>query len=357
MSDFRPTIEDHRDGGFLLSCLGVLKAALVDNRLHRSHRLILVSLVERSNSKTCTAWPSRMTIAADTDLEPKTVSNKLSELIAWGYVKTERAPIEEGARVLTQYTFPTRYDVDEMRKQIAIYCDSIRSGSSPRAGKSEAQKFPAGGEVPCGRGTKVPRGRGTEAMEFPAGGEVPCGRGTKVPRGRGTEAMEFPAGGAKSSPPAGHGNLYKGTRSEEGDFVAPQAMAKTAPTDLFGGRGPTVGVVYPTALLDAINRGRAKETAEVLIEAVNAEITAKAPPELIARALRDAVAAAFAADEGKTPSDYALLRKATTFVNNARRLDAKARACDALDVAKRKSGRPDVPTGKVEPLQPVEWEP
>lgn len=332
MSDFRQTIEDHRDGGFLLSCLGVLKAALVDNRLHRSHRLILVSLVERSNSKTCTAWPSRMTIAADTDLEPKTVSNKLSELIAWGYVKTERAPIEEGARVLTQYTFPTRYDVDEMRKQIAIYCDSIRSGSSPRAGKSEAQKFPAGGEVPCGRGTKVPRGRGTEAMEFPAGG-------------------------AKSSPPAGHGNLYKGTRSEEGDFVAPQAMAKTAPTDLFGGRGPTVGVVYPTALLDAINRGRAKETAEVLIEAVNAEITAKAPPELIARALRDAVAAAFAADEGKTPSDYALLRKATTFVNNARRLDAKARACDALDVAKRKSGRPDVPTGKVEPLQPVEWEP
>lgn len=168
MTDFLQTLEDHRDGGFLLSCLGVLKAALVDTRLHRSHRLILVSLVERSNSKTCTAWPSRMTIAADTELEPKTVSNKLSELIAWGYVKAEKVPLEEGERALTQYTFPTRYNVDELRKQIAIYCSSIRNGSSPRAGKFPAggeQKFPAGGELhaksspPAGQ--KVPRRRGT----------------------------------------------------------------------------------------------------------------------------------------------------------------------------------------------------
>lgn len=67
------------------------------------------------------------------------------------------------------------------------------------------------------------------------------------------------------------------------------------------------------------------------------------------------MAAAFAED--KAPSDGVLLKKATTFVNNARRLDAKARACDAHDVAKRKGGRQDIPTGKVEPLQPVAWEP
>lgn len=132
-------------------------------------------------------------------------------------------------------------------------------------------------------------------------------------------------------------------------------MTKTAPTDLFGGRGPTVGVTFPTALLEAIKSGRAKATAEVLIEAVNAEIKANASEDVIERALRDAVAAAFAED--KAPSDGALLKKATTFVNNARRFDAKAKACDAHDVAKRKGSRPDIPTGKVEPLQPVPWEP
>lgn len=126
-------------------------------------------------------------------------------------------------------------------------------------------------------------------------------------------------------------------------------------TDLFGGRGPVVGVSYPSALMRALEKGSAPVAASALEDAVRAQLKAGAPPEDIEGAMRKAVAHA---EDRKETTPSGLLKTAVSFVENAKRFADERKKADAARAASAAPRRALViPNGKVEPLQPVAWEP
>ena len=98
--------------GTLLIFNKALVTAIADARLDRLHLKILTVIGEHINRLSAKAWPSRQKIAEAVDVEPRSVSNKLSELRRFGYLVADRERVPEAnARRLTVYTF----DIDNIR--------------------------------------------------------------------------------------------------------------------------------------------------------------------------------------------------------------------------------------------------
>lgn len=116
-----------------------------------------------------------------------------------------------------------------------------------------------------------------------------------------------------------------------------------------------MGVSYPSALMRALEKGSAPVAASALEDAVRAQLKAGAPPEDIEGAMRKAVAHA---EDRKETTPSGLLKTAVGFVENAKRFSDERKKAAAARAASAAPHRAlVVPNGKVEPLQPVAWEP
>lgn len=112
--------------GVLLLCKECLVTAIADRRLDRGHLRVLAAMIRFVNGATARAWPDRRTIAAALGIEPVTVSNKIRDLRAWGYLiaARERVP-EANNRSLTVYTLGN-IDHETIRREIETYIDQIK---------------------------------------------------------------------------------------------------------------------------------------------------------------------------------------------------------------------------------------
>lgn len=122
-------------------------------------------------------------------------------------------------------------------------------------------------------------------------------------------------------------------------------------SDLFGGRGPVVGISYPTALMRALEKKSAPVAASALEDAVRAQLKVGVEPQDIEAAMRKAVA--YAEDRRET-APSGLLKAAVAFVENTKRFSDERRKADAarLSTARGRS----IPNVICEPLQQVAWE-
>lgn len=172
----RPTfddiVEENLLRGIYLVQLQALQRCIKDPRLDQRHRLVLVALTERTNTKSAVAYPGRAWLAKNIvyyfNGEPRrysegTIANTLSELANLEYLMTsKRAPVG-GGRALMHYAV-TPPSLEEMQAKIAEACAVIRS--APR------RRFPApdvnsgvdvktGGDVNTGVKADVNAGVGT----------------------------------------------------------------------------------------------------------------------------------------------------------------------------------------------------
>lgn len=125
----------------------LLRTAMIDKRLSRTHTLIL-GLITISMEHHGYARPSRQSMAVWAGVTPKRVSNVLSDLAKHGYL--ERVNIEEdSARV---FTFGHTVEHDALLAEITTFCaqmrDSVYGESSPPGGNKSspaaAESSPSG---------------------------------------------------------------------------------------------------------------------------------------------------------------------------------------------------------------------
>jgi DNA-binding MarR family transcriptional regulator len=113
--------------GVLLLSKEALVAAINDMRLSRQHLRILAQIIRHMNRSTAKAWPSRHTIAAELNLAPETVTNRLRELKQFGYLISEREPVPQANnRRLMVYTL-AGIDHETLRREIETYIERIRA--------------------------------------------------------------------------------------------------------------------------------------------------------------------------------------------------------------------------------------
>jgi hypothetical protein len=146
--------EANVETGVWLLCKEFLVTAIQDRRLERGHLRVLAcfaNLINRHNAK---AWPDRATIARMSGMTLGAVSNSLSELRKFGYLISDREPVEQaGNRNLIVYTFGN-IDHDTIRSEITKFVEQLRKAepkdSSPPTVKSASPpkvNFTAEGET------------------------------------------------------------------------------------------------------------------------------------------------------------------------------------------------------------------
>lgn len=127
----RPSLNDaarmNIETGVLLLSKEALVSAINDMRLSRQHLRILAQIIRHMNRSTAKAWPSRHTIAAELNLAPETVTNRLRELRQFGYLISEREPVPQANnRRLMVYTL-AGIDHETLRREIETYIERIRA--------------------------------------------------------------------------------------------------------------------------------------------------------------------------------------------------------------------------------------
>lgn len=176
---FDQAVERFETAGFLLAKYETLWKAIKDKRLDRPALLVLAELVQAINRESMTTWLSRETIAANTGLALKTISNNLCTLKALGYIVSERRETPQANnRVLLHYTLAA-LSPEEIEETITRTVQSLRgqrnsvvslparTGTKPESSRQDGKSLPAraGTDVESSRpnGNIVPARTGSHA--------------------------------------------------------------------------------------------------------------------------------------------------------------------------------------------------
>lgn len=145
--------------GVWLLCKEFLVTAIQDRRLERGHLRVLACFATLVNRNSAKAWPDRVTIAAMAGMTPHAVSTAIGELKRFGYLISDREPVDlAGGKTLTVYTFGN-IDHDTIRREISAFVDTLklrRKQSPPKetvSAHGERTSPPTGTMVPPPRGT------------------------------------------------------------------------------------------------------------------------------------------------------------------------------------------------------------
>ena len=208
-------IRTDRDKGLCVLKLETLCRAIRDPNISRPGLKVCANLIERLNSETRTAWPSRESIAADEGISEKSVSNLLYDLRAGNYVIWVRMPAPGRQRgTLLQYAL----------------------ASDPIARNSFEQKLDAVAET----------ARSNGQVSYPSRRAMPAAAGHQTARPSGPETAR----------PSGNKELIEGTLKKR-EMDAPRATqhCRQFPAPHMNGVGFVISeaerLIIPTPTVDA----------------------------------------------------------------------------------------------------------
>lgn len=137
IGDNQPTFEQIRQENLTHGLLLAMKNCYVtlsrDSRAEKRHHRVLAEIVDCLNSKTGMAFPGRRRLAEltsdaqrPTGYSEATIAKTISELMAWGYIVTDRRAPEGGGRVMSHYTI-TKPSAEELQAEIAAWVEKQRA--------------------------------------------------------------------------------------------------------------------------------------------------------------------------------------------------------------------------------------
>jgi hypothetical protein len=137
-ASFDNVVQENLTRGLLLTIKVAMVTATRDPRCERRHLRVLAEIIDCVSTNTGMAWPGRKKLAQLTAdaLRPAgyseaTIAKTISELIAWGYLLSDKRAPEGGGRALSHYTI-RKPSIADLQDEIAKWVQEQREANTRR---------------------------------------------------------------------------------------------------------------------------------------------------------------------------------------------------------------------------------
>jgi len=129
---FDDVVQENLECGLYWAQRDCLIRAVRDPELSHRHRIVIAEIIAMTNAESGVAYPGRKHLAAATGYTEGTIATTIKELVALGYIISDRRAPENGTRALAHYAIvkPTS---DELRAAIDAHISFIRAASDGKA--------------------------------------------------------------------------------------------------------------------------------------------------------------------------------------------------------------------------------